>query len=37
MFELSQNKIKFELKKRELRKLNTLKNKVAELERNDDD
>nr|DAK05245.1 MAG TPA: hypothetical protein [Caudoviricetes sp.] len=37
MFELSQNKIKFELKKRELRKLNTLKNKVAELERNDED
>lgn len=31
MFELSQNKIKFELTKRELRKLNTLKNKVAKL------
>lgn len=37
MFELSQNKIKFELTKRELRKLNTLKNKVAELERDDED
>lgn len=31
MFELSQNKIKFELTKRELRKLNTLKNKVSKL------
>ena len=31
MFELSQNKIKFELTKRELSKLNTLKNKVAKL------
>lgn len=31
MFELSQNKIKFELTKRELRKLNTLKNKVVKL------
>ena len=31
MFELSQNKIKFELTKRELRKLTTLKNKVAKL------
>lgn len=34
MFELSQNKIKFELTKRELRKLNTLKNKVAKLNNN---
>lgn len=31
MFELSQNKIKFKLTKRELRKLNTLNNKVAKL------
>lgn len=31
MFELSQNKIKFKLTKKELRKLNTLKNKVAKL------